>query len=73
MNGPFLGLTILAALLLVNWRLVLVALLASLIALIVLGLGVISPENVDAVGLPALTEPASAAVALGDDNLRTAR
>jgi hypothetical protein len=53
MNGPFLALTLLAAVLLVNWRVVLVLLFAGLIALVILGVGAVHPADVNAVGLPA--------------------
>ncbi|MGI5126295.1 hypothetical protein ACQEVB_05710 [Pseudonocardia sp. CA-107938] len=53
MNGAFLALTLLAAVLLVNWRIVLVLLFAGLIALVILGMGAVHPENLNAVGLPA--------------------
>ena len=54
MTGSFLALTLLAAVLLVNWRLVVVLLFAGLIALVILGMGAIQPANVNAVGLPAI-------------------
>ncbi|MDN5861162.1 MAG: hypothetical protein L0H84_21365, partial [Pseudonocardia sp.] len=60
MTGMFLALMLIAALLLVNWRLVLVLLFAGLLALIVMGLGVIQPPDVNAVGLPAAVELGSA-------------
>jgi hypothetical protein len=56
MTGTFLALTLLAALLLANWRVVLVLLLAGLLALIVIGLGALQPADVNAVGLPALVD-----------------
>ena len=56
MSGSFLALTLLAAVLLVNWRLVLVLLFAGLIALVILGMGAIEPGDVNAVGLPAIID-----------------
>jgi len=75
-NGPFLALTLLAAVLLVNWRLVLVLLLAGLIALVILGVGAIEPADVNAVGLPAAdyyTSVVSADLSLGEISPPTAR
>ncbi len=76
MVGPFLATMLVVALLLVNWRLTLVMLLAGLIALIVLGIGVVQPENVDAVGLPALVDHGHAVlstVSLGEISPPTLR
>ncbi|SHK70130.1 hypothetical protein SAMN05443637_110163 [Pseudonocardia thermophila] len=58
MSGTFLLLTLVAAILLVNWRVVLVVLLAVLIALVVLGTGALRPNNAEAVGQPGFTSPA---------------
>lgn len=52
MSGPFLALTLLAAVLIFNWRLVLLVLAAALIALVALGMGVAR----EAVGQPQPTE-----------------
>jgi hypothetical protein len=74
--GPFLALTLLAAVLLVNWRLVLVLLVAGLIALVILGLGAIDPSHVNAVGLPAVADHAatvSASLSSGEISPPTAR
>lgn len=59
MNGPFLAIALLVAVLLVNWRLVLVALIACLIALVVLGVGAVRLADPNAVGLPASNEQTS--------------
>ena len=76
MNGPFLALTLLAAVLLVNWRVVLVLLFAGLIALVILGMGAIQPGDVNAVGLPAAdyyTSVVSTDLSLGEISPPTAR
>jgi hypothetical protein len=75
-TGPFLALTLLAAVLLVNWRLVLVLLFAGLIALVILGVRAIDPSHVNAVGLPAVIDHAStvpASLSLGEISPPTAR
>jgi hypothetical protein len=75
MNGPFLALTLLAAVLLVNWRVVLVLLFAGLIALVILGMGAIQPVDLNAVGLPAAdyyTSVDSADLSLGEISPPTA-
>lgn len=76
MTGSFLALTLLAAVLLVNWRLVLVLLFAGLIALVILGMGAIEPVDVTAVGLPSYVDHAStvsASLSLGEISPPTVR
>ena len=53
MTGSFLAIALLTAVLLVNWRVVLLALAAGLIALIAIGLGVVNTADSHAVGQPA--------------------
>jgi hypothetical protein len=50
MSGAFLALTLLAALLLINWRAVLLLLTAALIALLALGVGVVNSAGAAPVG-----------------------
>jgi len=74
-NGSFIALTLLAAVLLVNWRVVLVLLFAGLIALVILGMGAIEPADVNAVGLPAFVDQAptvSASLSLAEISPPTA-
>lgn len=76
MTGAFLALTLLTAVLLMNWRLVLVVLFAGLLALLIIGMGAIQPADVNAVGLPAQVEYGSAVtstVSLGEISHPTAR
>jgi hypothetical protein len=69
-TGSFLALTLLAAVLLVNWRIVLVLFFAGLIALVILGMGAIEPGDVNAVGLQAINNHSTVApLALSDGEI----
>lgn len=56
MSGSFLALALVAIVLMLNWRLVLLVLTASLIALVALGMGVASGVEPPAVGQPTQVE-----------------
>lgn len=65
MSASFLAIALLAAVLLVNWRIVLIGLMACLVALVVIGIGLVDLPTSNAVGqpthaptAPALTAPA---------------
>ena len=66
MSGSFLATVLLAAILLVNWRLVLLLIGASLVALIVFGIGAVIPESPPPAPPITATQPGPAPPTLGD-------
>lgn len=74
MSASFIGIALLAAVLIVNWRLVLLVLSACLLALILMGLGVANSEAAADRAAPApTTAPAEPGQALVEEAAPTTR